>query len=309
MAEKLGKNIPADRPIGESWEISAWGDNQTKVSTGEFAGTALGELFNRDPSGLVGKAGRNQKGFPLLFKFIDAQENLSIQVHPSGQQARAHGWGNRGKTECWYVVDACEGAQIAAGFNRNNVTQTEAEQAIKMGSFESLVNFMPVKAGDVFFIPAGTVHALLKGVLIYEVQEESDTTLRLYDWNRKTPEGEIRELHIDKALEIINFTENRPLKPTPIMLEQTAKYTYESRCDNPKFFLGEYKFTGQTVAALDSVDGFRVISVIAGSASLTAGNSSVILDKGQTVLVPALLSDVKLEGEAGTNVLVTMRNK
>ncbi|MDR0307125.1 MAG: class I mannose-6-phosphate isomerase [Chitinispirillales bacterium] len=306
LAEKLGKNIPAGHSIGESWEISAWGNNQTKVCTGKFTGITLGELFSRDPAGLTG---HNQKGFPLLFKFIDARENLSIQVHPSAEQSQAHGWGERGKTECWYVVDALKGAQIAAGFNRGNVTPSEASLAVRTGNFGSLVNLIPVKAGDVFFIPPGTVHALLKGVLIYEVQEESDTTLRLYDWNRKTPEGALRELHIDKALEIINFTENIPLKPAPVLLERSENYTYESRCDNPKFFLGQYRFAGSATADLKVIDGFRVISVIEGSASVTAENYSVSLGRGQTILVPAKLNGVKLEGEAGANVLVTMQNK
>lgn len=306
LREKLGKDVPPRLLIGESWEVSAWGENQTRVACGEFEGASLGELFAKDPAGLAGTAGESKDGFPLLFKFIDARENLSIQVHPSAEQAAAHGWGDRGKTECWYVVDALEGAKIAVGFNRNNVTPEEAAAAVSEGCFESLVNYIPVKAGDVFFIPPGTVHAIMKDVLIYEVQEESDTTLRLYDWSRITPDGCVRKLHVKKALEIINFKENRPLYPVPILIEENAGYAFESRCDNTKFFLGQYIFKTASKADLKPADVFRVLSAIAGKASVTAGKVTVPLNKGQTVLIPARLSNVELEGEAGSSVLVTM---
>ena len=305
MREKLGKNAPAGVRVGESWEVSGWGDSQTAATGGPHAGAALGDLFARDPVGLAGSRGQGKKSFPLLFKFIDARERLSIQVHPNSEQARARGWGERGKTEAWYVVDAKEGAQIALGFNRAGVTREEAAAAVSEGRFESLLNFVPARRGDTFFIPAGTVHAILDGILIYEVQEESNTTLRLYDWNRKCPDGSLRELHIGDALDIIKFNENRPLKPDPVTIEKNEIFIYESLCSSSKFILSRYGFSKPGAAALETIDGFRVISVTAGRAELRAGDSAAPLALGQTILVPSGLENVRIKGEAGTDVLVT----
>jgi GDPmannose 4,6-dehydratase len=307
LREKLGKDAPSGVSIGESWEVSGWGDSQTKVSAGEYADMALGDLFALNPEGLAGTdAGRGaRKSFPLLFKFIDARENLSIQVHPNGRQARAHGWGENGKTEAWYVVDAVEGAQIALGFNRHDVTAEEVATAAENGYLEKLLNFVPVKRGDTFFIPAGTVHAILGGVLIYEIQEESNTTLRLYDWKREQPDGASRKLHIKDALCIINFTENRPLKPEPVTIEQNEDYIYELLCHNSKFVLSRYSFARPAKVLFDAVDTFRVISTVEGSALIRMGEDNIKLNKGQTVLLPANLRGAALEGEAGTCVLET----
>jgi mannose-6-phosphate isomerase len=306
LREKLRKNAPADRPIGESWELSGWGDSQTRVSSGEHAGLTLGELFTCDQAGLIGTSEQCKNSFPLLFKFIDAKENLSIQVHPTGTQSRARGWGERGKTEVWYIVDAAPDARIALGFNRDGITSEEAETAVKNGDFESLLNIIPAKSGDTFFIPAGTVHAILGGVLVYEIQEESNTTLRLYDWNRVCPRGFPRELHISDALGIIKFDECRPLKPEPILIEKNDFYIFESLCNNSKFILSRYRFSKTGSASLGTTDGFRVISVTAGSAAVCAGGNCMPLDLGKTVLVPSLLEDTKISGETGTDVLVTM---
>jgi mannose-6-phosphate isomerase len=304
---KLGKDAPEGLQIGESWEVSGWGGSQTAVSGGSYAGATLGELFALDPKGLAGAAGRSKKNFPLLFKFIDAEKDLSIQVHPNSEQARAHGWGDCGKTEAWYVVDAEEGARIALGFNKSGVSREEAEAAIAEGRFESLLNFVPAKRGDAFFIPAGTVHAILGGVLIYEVQEESNTTLRLYDWNRVCENGGKRELHVADALDIINFNESRPLKPEPVTICENGAFAHESLCSNSKFILSRYRFSEPGEAALDTIDGFRVISVTAGGAAVRAGGSRAPLALGQTILVPSLLGDVAIEGSAGTDVLVTVK--
>lgn len=305
MREILGKDAPVGRNVGESWEISGWGDSQTVVSAGEYAGLTLGELFKLSPEGLVGTEAARKNSFPLLFKFIDARQNLSIQVHPNSEQSRTHGWGERGKTEAWYVVDADDGAQIALGFNRNNVSQEEAAAAVRDGNFESLMNFVPAKRGDAFFIPAGTVHAILGGVLIYEVQEESNTTLRLYDWNRLCPAGNLRELHIDNALDIIKFDENRPLKPPPVLIGSNDSFRHESLCTNKKFIMSRYAFTNSATAELETIPGFRVMSVTAGTAEICASGNCVPLSLGHSVLIPSGLDGVSIHGDAGTDVLVT----
>jgi len=310
LREKLNKAAPAGRPIGESWEVSGWGDSQTVVSTGEYMGLTLGELFALSPSDLVGKrtgATGGKNSFPLLFKFIDANENLSIQVHPNREQARSRGWGERGKTEAWYVVDAVPAAKIAIGFNRSDVTRNQVAEAADAGRFESLLNFVPARPGDTFFIPAGTVHAILGGILIYEVQEESNTTLRLYDWNRKCPAGNLRELHIKDALDIIKYNENRDLKPEPVAIYKTETFIYETLSDNNKFLLSRCGFLKSGEAPLTTINGFRVISITAGLMEVHANGHRVQLGLGQTVLIPSGLENVSLEGIAGSVALVTSR--
>jgi mannose-6-phosphate isomerase len=311
LREKLNKGAPAGRPIGESWEVSGWGDSQTVVSAGEYMGLTLGELFALSPSDLVGTAAASGKGgknsFPLLFKFIDARENLSIQVHPNSEQARTRGWGERGKTEAWYVVDAAPDAHIVIGFNRAGITRAEAAEAAAAGHFESLLNRVPARRGDTFFIPAGTVHAILGGVLIYEVQEESNTTLRLYDWNRRCPAGNLRELHIADALDIINFNESRTLKPEPVAVSKSEAFVYETLCDNQKFLLSRYGFIKSGEARMDTISGFRVITVTAGLMEVHANGHRVQLGLGQTVLLPSGLDEVSIEGMAGSEALVTTR--
>ena len=308
LREKLNKSAPAGRPIGESWEVSGWGDSQTVVSSGEYIGLTLGELFALCPDDLIGSAAdAGKNGFPLLFKFIDAHENLSIQVHPNSEQARARGWGEHGKTEAWYVVDAVPDATIAIGFNRKAVTREEAAEAAAVGCFESLLNFVPAKRGDTFFIPSGTVHAIMGGVLIYEVQEESNTTLRLYDWNRRCPAGNLRELHIAEALDIINFNEERPLKPEPIIIDKNETFAYETLCDNTKFSLSRYTFLKSGEAYLKTINGFRVISITAGLMEVHANGRRVQLGMGQTVLIPSGLENVMIEGVAESEALITTK--
>lgn len=305
MREVLGKDAPVGRNVGESWEVSGWGDSQTVVSTGEYAGLTLGELLALSPEQLVGHAAASKKHFPLLFKFIDARQNLSIQVHPNSEQARRHGWGDCGKTEAWYVVDADKGAQIALGFNHRGVTREELGDAVRDGTVESLMNFIPVKRRDAFFIPAGTVHAILGGVLIYEVQEESNTTLRLYDWNRLCLAGHLRELQIYDALEIINFDEKRPLHPAPVLVDGNDSFRYETLCTSTKFIMNRYSFSKAGKAELETINGFRVMSVTAGAAEVTAGDGCAHLTRGQSLLVPSGLSEVRIYGDGGADILVT----
>ena len=301
----LGKPTPKEALIGESWEISGWGESQTVVSDGPFAGVPLGELVKREPQKILGGYAAKNMKFPLLIKFIDAAKNLSVQVHPNRQQALRYGWGTSGKTECWYIISAKAGAQIIIGFKRD-VTNDEVCDAVASGSLDTLLNYLPVKTGDMFFIPAGTVHAILEGTLIYEIQEESDTTLRLYDWHRKTADGSFRELHVEQALQIADFSSKNVYRPGPVVVDKTDNYCYATRCQCSNFLVEQYDFfSGSGSAALEQENSFRVISVIHGTIQILYPSGSLQLGKGQTALLPAIMSAVIIQGNAGASVLKT----
>lgn len=188
-------------PCAESWELSLNPHGLTKVEDGK----TLAEVLTPE------KTGKNCKKFeffPVLIKFIDAKQNLSVQVHPSDDYALKYE-NSYGKTESWYIVDAEEGAGIYCGFKRDT-NKEEFLQSLASGEVENLLNFIPVKKGDCYFIPSGTVHAIGAGCLILEIQQNSDLTYRVYDYNRRGADGKLRELHVDKAVKVINFNKYEP---------------------------------------------------------------------------------------------------
>ena len=198
---KYGKKTDKT-PCAESWELSFHKDGLTKLANGKTLAESAGQK----------ELGENVKAFPffpLLIKFIDAKQNLSVQVHPSDEYALTHE-STYGKTEMWYIVEAEQGAGIYLGFNRD-VTKEEFEEAIKENRLIELLNFFEVKSGDCFFIPSGTIHAIGKGCLICEIQQNSNLTYRVYDYGRKDKNGNKRELHIDKALAVTNLDKYQPI--------------------------------------------------------------------------------------------------
>jgi len=199
LAHALGKAAPADKAIGESWEIY----EENTVANGPLAGRTIG--------GLRGELGRDLTGhvspdalFPLLTKLIDAQEALSVQVHPDDAFARAKEGQPYGKTECWYVIDAAPGAELTYGFSRDS-SPDEYARLVGEGKLDEILRSMPVQAGDVVYLPAGAVHAIGAGIVLYEVQQTSDITYRIYDWNRTDAAGKPRELHVDKARQVLDY--------------------------------------------------------------------------------------------------------
>lgn len=192
LKEKYGKTCDADI-CAESWELSFHKDGMTLLENGK---TLAETLMSED----LGENVKKFPFFPTLNKFIDAKDNLSVQVHPSDEYALKHE-NSLGKTEMWYVVEADEGAGLYLGFNRD-VTKEEFQTAIEKNCLTELLNFYPVKAGDCYFIPAGTIHAIAKGCLIYEIQQNSNITYRVYDYGRTDKNGNPRELHVDKALQV-----------------------------------------------------------------------------------------------------------
>ncbi len=205
LEDLFGKRLPLATPIGEAWEVSGYPDQQSIVASGPLAGRGLGELLQRFGADLIGDETWQRFGetFPLLIKLIDAHIDLSIQVHPDDDYARRQGIGQFGKSEAWVVLHS-EGGQTALGL-KEGIDRQEFSKALDEGRTLDVVQFQDVTAGDVIFVPPGTVHAANAGIVIYEVQQPSDLTFRIYDYDRPGLDGVPRELHIERALDVINF--------------------------------------------------------------------------------------------------------
>ena len=302
LRTRFKRPIAPGRAVGESWEVVSLGADQSMVAQGPLAGVTLGRLAAEEPAALFGDIGASGD-FPLLFKIIDASERLSVQVHPDDAAALEHGWGRNGKTECWYVIDAKENARIVAGF-REEVTRERINRAIETDALDLLLNVIPVKRGDVLFVPAGTVHAIMEGALLYEVQETSDATLRLYDWGRVDAAGKSRPLHVREALSVIDTHahDHRPI--TPIVIDEGGcAHSFRAACRY--FVLEQYAFSRDRELVLPLKKSFRVLTVINGAIRLSypAGSAEVVA--GATVVLPAILRDVRVSGTAGADVLIS----
>jgi mannose-6-phosphate isomerase len=212
LKTEFNKNCDFDR-VAESWELSAHKDGQSVVCGGAYDGLTLTAYVDALGKAALGTNSAKYDYFPLLIKLIDAKGDLSVQVHPSDAYALEHE-GEYGKTEMWYVLDCDEGAALYYGFTRD-ITREEYETAIKDGKLTDILNRVDVKRGDVFFIPAGTVHAIGAGILICEIQQNSNTTYRVYDYNRRDKDGNLRPLHVAKALEVSNLQKSPDLPATP----------------------------------------------------------------------------------------------
>jgi mannose-6-phosphate isomerase len=299
----LGKSVPPNTTIGESWELSGVAGNESVSISDPYRGTALGEIVASNPGAIVGSIPR-YKGFPLLYKFIDSHARLSVQVHPDDAQAKAHGLGAFGKSECWYIISAELGARVVCGLKKG-VSRDDLRHAAGSDKIVSLLNFVDVAAGDVVFVPGRTVHAVLGGVLFYEVQETADNTFRLYDWDRLDKDGKPRPLHVKESLEIVDTTWHVHHKIPPVVFEETPSFIHWFRVACRYFAVEEYRFQRPAEVALPAKLSFRVITVCCGNVRLFHEAASSSLRKGDTVLVPACLTDVRIAAEAGAMVLLS----
>jgi len=287
----LNKDVDPTLKNGESWEISDLEGDISIINNGFLAENSLSELIELYMGELVGEQPFLQYGlgFPLLIKFIDASENLSVQVHPDDQLASTV-YGLQGKTELWYVVHAEEGAGLYVGFNKS-VKKEDFITALKQGTVDRLLTFYPVKKGDVFFIPAGTVHAIGKGVLLAEIQQTSDITFRVFDWNRKDENGDSRELHIEEALQAIHFED------TP----DTYKIDYEDKLNSSVSVIRSSYFN-INILSLDQaiektylpVDSFVIYICVEGEVHFFNENIHEVIYRGETCLIPAILPELTI---------------
>ncbi len=284
----LGKTLPPGEDYAESWEVVDHGADQSVVAWGPLSGATLSGLVTELGPALVGRHAP-QTQFPLLFKFLDAQRDLSIQVHPDDRQAAQLTPPDRGKTEAWVVLYADPGSRIYAGLAAG-VDRGILEDAVEQGQTSHLVHSFEPAVGDCLLIPAGTVHALGAGLVIAEVQQSSDTTFRLDDWGRVGPDGTPRQLHVEQALSVIDFQRGpcepcRPQSGGPRHVERLVA------CD--KFVIDRWRFSaGRT---LEGDNRFHLLVPLSGAVMVERDACPRPLALGETILVPAAAGSVRLE--------------
>ena len=278
----LGKKLPSSGVWAESWEVVDHSEHQSIVQNGELAGKSLREIAQATPQWLFGDA--KIKHLPLLLKYLDCQRVLSVQVHPDDEYGLRMNPPDLGKTEAWYIVDADPGAVLYAGLNQG-VNQEQLREAMASGNVESCLHRIEPKRGDCVFIPAGTVHALGGGLLVAEIQQASNTTFRLFDWNRVDTNGKPRALHIDQSLQVIDFASGpRPLQ-TPTSTEHGRERLVS--CD---------KFNFERLTSSNEVAGdgrLHLLTAPYGGVALSCGAEEMLLATGQSVVVPAAMGTVQ----------------
>lgn len=301
---RFGRSTFPDTAVGESWELSAVPDSPSIVSSGDATGKTLESLFAASPRLLAGEAVNPQLPFPLLIKFLDAEDALSLQVHPDDDSALLFGKTPFGKSECWYIVAAGPDARICTGFNQL-LTRPQLAAILAEGTLERYLSIISVREGELYHIPAGTVHAILGDVLIYEVQQSSDTTLRLFDWNRIDNTNRPRALHREQSVACADLTYRPTYRIDPIELVRGA-YRYRVRIATRFFALEEYLFHSASTVVLPPKQSFRVLTALGYALQLSWGDGlSALLNDGSTVLIPAQLSPVSVSGVHGAKLLCT----
>jgi mannose-6-phosphate isomerase len=293
---ELGKPIGNGDHYAESWEVVDHGQDQSVVMDGPLAGRTLHELVAEYGKDLFGRH-FPQRQFPLLFKYLDCQRTLSVQVHPNDQRAATLTPPDLGKTEAWVVLAAEPGSRIYAGL-KPDVDRTTLEHAVAEGHSESCLYEFEPRVGDCLLIEAGTVHALGAGLLVAEIQQASNTTFRLHDWNRLDADGKPRTLHIKESLETIDYCRGpvAPMKPGASIHPQAQQLV---ACD--KFVLRRWNLSVDD--SFETHDRFHIFTSIEGSATISVDDSSARLDRGDTILVPACCKSVTLTPHGNVTLL------
>ena len=288
---------PSDEPIGESWEVSAVPTSTSIVSNGVYAGKDLISVINEQPDAILGKkVNEKYKGkLPLLVKFIDAKRDLSIQVHPNDEMAqREHG--KMGKSEMWYVIKADKGAHLYAGF-KQEITPEEYQQRIADGTITNVLADHQVKAGDVFYLPAGRVHAICGGILLAEVQQSSDVTYRIFDYNRPGMDGKPRALHTELASKALDYH---------VIDNYRTEYTESSNkavqiIDSPYFSVRVLEVSKSFHRDLKKYDSFIITMCIEGDCKIRVRSTGeeILLKQGNSTLIPAAIADYDIIPKSG----------
>ena len=301
LRDVLAKKIP-DELTGESWEISTVKGDISIVSNGELSGTPLHDLITAHAEDLLGKSvvARFGKEFPILIKFIDAKLDLSIQLHPNDELAKAR-HDSFGKTEMWYIMDADPDAELIIGFNRD-VSKEEYAKSLEDNKLLELLNYEKVKTGDTFFIDTGKIHAIGSGVMLAEIQQTSDITYRVFDFNRKDKDGNYRELHTDLALDAIDYGQRDDFRVDYSLTENRVNDMVACPYFTTKF-LNLSKDFEQNVSLRDS---FTIYMCVDGSASIENEVGAEDIKKGETILVPAKSARIQIRTKGAKFLEITI---
>ena len=287
------KQLDADmEQVGESWEVSGVKDNESIVANGQYEGMKLNDLVALLKGDLVGKENYERFGneFPLLIKFIDASKQLSIQVHPNDEQAKAKGL-KRGKTEMWYIMESAPDATLLSGLKRA-ITPEEYKAMVENDTITDALCEYRVGEGDVFYLPAGRIHSIGAGTFLAEIQETSDVTYRIYDFKRKDKDGNYRQLHTEAAAECIDYS-----------VENDYRTKYEARKNEgvelaqcPHFTTSVYDLDEPMLLDYSELDSFVVLIALSGECTLSTGDAETQLRAGETVLLPATTQTLNVSG-------------
>jgi len=290
LKDVLGKPIENDI-TGESWELSTVKGDVSVIANGNFAGTSLQELIEENPEGVLGKNVVDRFGtdFPILIKFIDAKQDLSIQLHPNDALAKER-HDSFGKTEMWYIMDADKDANLIVGFNKD-VTKEEYTDSIKSDTLLDLLNYESVKEGDTYFINTGKIHAIGAGVLLAEIQQTSDVTYRVFDFNRKDKNGNLRELHTEMALDAIDYSKKDDFK----VAYPSEENVVNKMVDCPYFKTNFLKLSQDLKLNVSNRDSFTIYMCVGGLVEIENDFGKATIRKGETVLVPANCNTITLK--------------
>jgi len=299
MRSSLGIDFTPHPNIGEAWMLSGVPGSQTKVSNGFLKGNELNELLEVYMDELLGERIflKHKEEFPILIKFIDASDWLSVQVHPDDALAAKRKLGG-GKTEMWYVLDADPGAELISGFNRK-ISKELFMKNLKDKTLRNILNVEPVQQGDVFYMPSGRVHALGPGILLAEIQQTSDTTYRIYDWDRVDAKGKSRDMHVELALDAIDYTlpssyrsEYIPVKNHSVNLVQC-----------PYFSTNLLDFNLPIAKDYSAIDSFVILTGLEGNAEIDYSSGKESIAKGEVLLIPAVLDKITLYPRPSCKIL------
>lgn len=290
ISKILGKDFSPLSNCGETWELSGVENNISAVSNGVLKGKKLTDLILDYKSDLIGEEPYKKYGneFPLLIKFIDANRDLSIQVHPNDEVAREK-HNSFGKTEMWYIMQADENASLITGFNRELDRDTYLDYFNK-GKIEEVLNKENVSAGDTFFIPAGRVHTIGKGIMLAEIQQTSDVTYRIYDFDRKDANGNLRELHVEEALDALDFKHYDEYKTS----YDKQSNVRNSLVDCPFFSTNKWLIDKETKLTYDDLDSFVILIALDGEADLQYADVTESIKMGEVYLIPATLGKINM---------------
>lgn len=285
--KEFGYEIPNDK-TGECWGISAHEHGPNMIVNGEHEGKTLKELWEEN-TGLFGVQTTDK--FPLLTKILDANDELSVQVHPDDAYAQVHENGELGKTECWYIIDCDEDAEIIYGHNAND--KAELGDMIQEGKWNQLFNSIKVKPGDFFYVPSGTVHAIGKGIRILETQQNSDTTYRIYDYDRTDKDGDKRELHIEQSIDVISF--NKDNSGTEAEVTEVQGNVIRTYISNSFFTVKQLLIEDHYEYAKQQ--DYTLMSVLSGEGTLTADGQVYTIKKGDHFILTTEDKEIKLQGK------------